>query len=117
MYTRLKDLREDKDKTQIEISKELNMQPTVYRRYEKGERVLPIDTAILISKYYGVSLDYIAGLTNDKGGLHKTAGDLSGYFELNEENKKFIQESIDLLLEKQYRSKENKSNYIIPKAQ
>ena len=38
VYRRIRDLREDNDKTQAQIAKILNMQLTVYQRYERGER-------------------------------------------------------------------------------
>lgn len=59
MYKRVRDLREDNDKTQKEIAEFLNMQLTVYRRYECGERELPLWAAIKLAKYYKVSLDYL----------------------------------------------------------
>ena len=64
LYRRIRDLREDNDKTQSEIAKILNMQLTVYQRYERGERELPFWVAIKIADYYKVSLDYIAGRDN-----------------------------------------------------
>ena len=60
-YPRLRDLREDHDKTQKEIAALLNMQPTVYQRYERGERELPLWAAIKLADYYTVSLDYLVG--------------------------------------------------------
>ena len=42
VYGRVRDLREDHDKTQKEIADLLNMQVTVYQRYERGERELPL---------------------------------------------------------------------------
>lgn len=47
------------------------MQLTQYGRYERGERELPLNVAIALAKYYNVSLDYIAGLTNAKTHLDK----------------------------------------------
>ena len=61
VYKRVRDLREDSDKTQKEIALMLNMQPTVYQRYERGERELPLWAAIKLADYYGVSLDYLVG--------------------------------------------------------
>ena len=61
VYRRIRDLREDADKTQKEISELLNMQLTVYRRYELGEREIPLWAAIKLADYYGVSLDYLVG--------------------------------------------------------
>ena len=61
MYRRLRDLREDHDKTQREIAEVLNMQLTVYQRYERGERELPLWAAIKLADYYRVTLDYLVG--------------------------------------------------------
>lgn len=66
VYQRIRDLREDKDLTQSEIADFLEMQQTQYSRYERGDRELPMHLFIKLAKYYNVSLDYIAGLTNEK---------------------------------------------------
>lgn len=68
-YQRIRDLREDKEWTQAEVAKKLYMQREQYRRYETGEREIPFNIAIAIANLYKVSLDYIAGLTNDKRGI------------------------------------------------
>ena len=65
LYNRVRDLREDKDKTQREIADFLNMQLTVYQRYERGERELPLWAAIKLSNYYNVSIDYLVGATDN----------------------------------------------------
>lgn len=59
IYRRVRDLREDHDKTQKDIANLLNMQLTVYQRYERGERELPLWAAIKLAKYYQVTLDYL----------------------------------------------------------
>ena len=59
---RIRELREDNDKTQEEIAAELEIQQTQYSRYERGERELPMHHFIKLSRYYNVSLDYLAGL-------------------------------------------------------
>ncbi len=59
LYRRVRDLREDHDKTQKEIASILNMQLTVYQRYERGERELPLWAAIKLADYYHVTLDYL----------------------------------------------------------
>ena len=64
-YRRLKDLREDKDLTQDELIKILGMHKTTYTNYEQGKREIPFEIAIKIAKFYNVSLDYIAGLTDN----------------------------------------------------
>ena len=63
-YRRVRDLREDHDKTQRDIANVLNMQLTVYQRYERGERELPLWAAIKLAEYYHVSLDYLVGLSD-----------------------------------------------------
>ena len=67
VYPRVRDLREDHDKTQKEIAEILHMQLTVYQRYERGERELPLWAAIKLADYYGVSLDYLVG--RERGGV------------------------------------------------
>ena len=62
VFNRIRDLREDHDKTQKEIAAILNMQTTVYQRYERGEREIPLWVAIKLARYYKVRLDYLAGL-------------------------------------------------------
>lgn len=59
VYRRVRDLREDNDKTQKQIAEFLNMQLTVYQRYERGERELPLWAAIKLANYYKVTLDYL----------------------------------------------------------
>ena len=61
---RLKDLREDRDLTQEEIANVINTSQSYYAQYENGKRELPFSRAIEISKFYNVSLDYLAGLTD-----------------------------------------------------
>ena len=61
LYKRIKDLREDSDKTQTDIANYLGTTAQYYGKYEKGERELPFSRAIELADYYGVSLDYLAG--------------------------------------------------------
>ena len=62
---RLRDLREDNDKTQQQIADMLNMHRSVYRRYESGERETPSWVIVKLAQYYRVSTDYLLGLTDD----------------------------------------------------
>lgn len=62
---RIRDLREDSDKTQQDIADVLGTSQTMYARYERGANELPLRHLISLCKYYGVSADYILGL-NDK---------------------------------------------------
>lgn len=63
---RIRDLREDNDKTQKEIADYLGTSQTMYARYERGANELPIRHLIALCDYYNVSADYILGRTNDK---------------------------------------------------
>ena len=63
-YERIRNLREDRDMTQKQIADILFMQLTQYRRYESGERELPLDLAISLSRFYNVPIDYIAGVSD-----------------------------------------------------
>lgn len=65
-YQRLQDCRIDKDLNQAEIAQILETYQTHYSKYERGERELPMHLFIKLAKFYNVSLDYLAGLTNDK---------------------------------------------------
>lgn len=64
---RLKELREFHDLTQERAAKIGFINPRTYFRYETGERIMPLDTAVYYAKYYGVSLDYLAGITDQTG--------------------------------------------------
>ena len=59
---RIRDLREDHDKTQQKIAEVLGTSQTMYARYERGANEMPIRHLIVLCKYYGVSADYILGL-------------------------------------------------------
>ena len=61
-YQRIKDLREDADKKQIEIAALLNTTVQQYSRYERGEREMPMHHFIALARFYNVSLDYLAGI-------------------------------------------------------
>lgn len=65
-YQRIKDLREDKEKTQEEIAQDLGMYVTQYARYERGERTIPAYFINQLADYYKTSTDYIFGRTNKK---------------------------------------------------
>jgi len=63
-YRRIKDLREDAEKRQQDVADDLGMWLNTYRNYEVGMREPPLEVAVKIARYYNVSLDYIAGLTD-----------------------------------------------------
>lgn len=66
MYVRIRNLREDNDKTQREIAEYLFCDQSLYSKYERGLRDVPVSIIIKLSKYYNTSTDYILGLTDKK---------------------------------------------------
>ncbi len=65
MYPRIRDLREDRDLKQREVAAFLNCSQQVYSNYELGQRDVPSETLIRLSRLYNVSVDYILGLTDE----------------------------------------------------
>ncbi len=61
-YERLRDLREDRDLTQKQITDVLQTTQQVYSRYEKGTNEIPIHHLITLCRYYKISADYVLGL-------------------------------------------------------
>ncbi len=66
MYPRIRELREDHDMKQREPASILNCSQQVYSNYELGQRDIPTDILIQLSRLYNVSTDYILGLTDNK---------------------------------------------------
>ena len=65
MYKRIRDLREDKDLSQKELAKILNMSQTGYSKYEVGTNDVPTKILIQLAQFYNTSIDYILGLTDE----------------------------------------------------
>ena len=65
MYSRIRDLREDRDMTQRELAVHLCCSQQVYSNYELGQRDIPTDILIKLSAFYRVSVDYILGISED----------------------------------------------------
>lgn len=61
-FPKIKDLREDHDMTQQDVADYLNMNRNVYRRYESGEREIPVWALIELAKLYKVSVDYLVDM-------------------------------------------------------
>ena len=61
---RLKDLRIDHDYTQEKLSKIINIDRSLYSKYETGVRTIPIDLLRTLAKLYNTSIDYIVGDTD-----------------------------------------------------
>lgn len=63
-YQRLRDMREDTDKSQAEIAQILGVLRQQYARWETGAQELPMHHFITLAQFYDVSLDFLAGLTD-----------------------------------------------------
>ena len=63
---RLRDLREDRDLNQTQIAQMLGMSQTGYSKYEAGENDIPTQVLIRLAEFYGTSVDYLLGLTNER---------------------------------------------------
>lgn len=66
MLLKIRDLREDRDLKQKDIAEYLICDQSLYSKYERGERPLPLEYAEKLADYYGVSVDYLLGRTNVK---------------------------------------------------
>lgn len=104
-YQRVRDLREDADMTQKQVADKLYLHLTQYRRYECGDSELPLNIAISIAALYNVSLDYIAGISDDKRGLTKSSLSenetylIDGFRRLEEQSRGRLLERLDVLLQ------------------
>ena len=67
IFHRIRDLREDSDKTQQDIDGYLVMKRGVYQRYESGDREIPVWALMKLAGLYHTSTDYILGRTDCRG--------------------------------------------------
>ncbi len=63
---RIRELREDNDKTQSQIAALLNVGQKTYSDYENRKIRIPLESVIILAKYYNVDMNYICGLSNQK---------------------------------------------------
>lgn len=66
MFERIRNLREDHDKTQKEVAEYLFCDQSLYSKYERGAREVPVGIIIKLAHLYNTSTDYILGLTDTK---------------------------------------------------
>lgn len=64
---RIREIREEHSYTQQQIANLLNVGQRTYCDYESGKTRIPIDSIIILAKHYNVSMDYITGVSNQKG--------------------------------------------------
>ena len=65
MKLRIRDMREDNDLTQQKIADVLLCDQSLYSKYERGEREIPLALLIKLADYYNTSLDYLVGRTDN----------------------------------------------------
>lgn len=115
-YQRIEDLRIDRDLSQEKMAQLMKTSKTQYQRYENSDGNNFFEAMIQISKIHNVSLDYIAGLTNDKGGLHKNSSEeselLSKYNALSDKRQGRVLQLLDDLTEEQ-QNEEAKTREVI----
>ena len=66
MKLRIRDLREDADIKQKTMAAVLMCDQSLYSKYERGERPLPLELAGKLADYFGTSVDYLMGRTDDR---------------------------------------------------
>lgn len=65
-YPRIRELREDYDMTQQALAERVFLKRQQYARYEQGQNALPTDILVQLAQIFGVSADYILGLTDER---------------------------------------------------
>ena len=58
-------MRIDSDRTQKVVAEYLHMTADVYRRYERGDREIPVWAVIQLAELYHTSTDYLLGRTDN----------------------------------------------------
>ncbi len=71
VFERIRNLREDNDYKQRQLAEYLNVSQNTYSQYETGTISLSAETAIKLAQFYGTSVDYILGLTDEKKAYKK----------------------------------------------
>ena len=57
-------MREDRDLTQQAIADYLLCDQSLYSKFERQERPIPLEYVIRLAEFYGTSVDYLVGLTD-----------------------------------------------------
>jgi len=65
MRLRIRDCREDRDLTQRQMAAFLHCDQSLYSKYERGERDMPLHVMIRLADYYHTSIDYLIGRTDN----------------------------------------------------
>lgn len=101
-------MREDRDLTQTDIAKVLGVNQQYYSKYENGEYEIPCRHIITLCKFYGITADYLLGLIEHEFPIGNSAFEygnkpidtkkiMQNFDELNQKDKLFIAEYINLV--------------------
>lgn len=63
---RIRTIREDSDLTQQKVAELLHIGQRTYADYESGKTRIPVDSLLILAKFYHVSMDYITGASDIK---------------------------------------------------
>ena len=66
MNLRIRDMREEKGITQQQISEYLNCDQSLYSKYERGEREVPLEIMVKLAMLFETSIDYLVRLTDNR---------------------------------------------------
>ena len=75
MYHRIRDMREDRDLTQTDLAKYLKCSQVCYSHYELGKRDIPTEVLIRLGAFYGTSIDYLLGVTDQQKPYPRAKGE------------------------------------------
>lgn len=66
MKLRIRDMREDRDLSQQKVADYLQCDQSLYSKYERGERELPLHMIVKLAVFYDTSIDFLVGLTAEQ---------------------------------------------------
>lgn len=66
VYEKIRAEREDRDLTQSEVGKAINVSQRTYSYYENGQRMIPPQVLLALAEFYGTSVDYLLGKTEER---------------------------------------------------
>lgn len=66
LKTKIRELRKEKGETQIQTAQAIGVSPRYYQNLELGENLPGLECFIALANHFGVSLDYLAGLTEER---------------------------------------------------
>ena len=73
-YSRIRDLREDRDMTQTELAQVLQCSQRIYSNYERGDVDIPPEILIKLAEFHHTSVDYLLGLTDERAPYSRRRG-------------------------------------------